>query len=606
MSARTAHDVTLAGLPQAAQDDDEGRSLSELLAVLRRRWALATGSFVLLLAAGLAVAALIPAVYRSSATILIKEQEIPPDMVRSTITSFADERIQVITQQVMTRGTLLELVDRHGLYGRARQRESSEEILDRMRRDIRITPISAEVTDRRTGTPARATIAFSLSYDSEVPGNAQKIANELVTLFLNENLKNRQQKAAETTVFLDEELQRIGAEVSDTEQRLADFKRRHPGGMPEATLANQLGAERLQSELQRLERDIAFADERQAALEQQLAQTRPHVPVAGVNGAVMDPEERLRTLEVQLISLLGLYSDDHPDVRRLKREIAAFRTETGLQNAAIDRESRLAELRQALATLRQRYAEDHPDIVALRRAYSAVESAMRSGAAAGVAQPAVTLPRRPENPAYLNLQQQVQAAAAQRLSLRTEREAVRTRLEQFEQRLAQAPEVEREFLELTRDLDSARAQFREMRAKQMQAEVAEQLERSRKAERFTLIEPPVFPERPLKPNRGAIALAALALALLGALGATALAEALDPRLHGARALARTLGVPVLAAIPAVAPPGRVQQGRRWRLVLAGGAAALLVLALGGAAAVHWLVMPLDVAWYSLLRRMGGG
>ena len=179
--------------PHAAVAEDEGRSLAETLAVFRRRRWLMAGVFAALLAVGVAVALLLPAVYRSTATILIKEQEIPQEFVRSTVTSFADERIQVISQQVMTRATLLDLVERYQLYASARQRETSEEIIERMRRDIKLTPISAEVTDRRTGAPGKATIAFTLSYDSEVPAAAQKIANELTTLFLNENVKNRQQ-----------------------------------------------------------------------------------------------------------------------------------------------------------------------------------------------------------------------------------------------------------------------------------------------------------------------------------------------------------------------------------------------------------------------------
>lgn len=579
------------------------RSRAELLDMLRRRRGLMSLAFAGLLGLALAVAWLLPAVYRSTATILIKEQEIPPELVRSTVTSFADERIQVITQQVMTRATLLDMVERHQLYGNARLRETGEEIIDRMRRDIRITPVSAEVTDRRTGAPVKATIAFSLSYDSEVAGNAQKIASELVTLFLNENVKNRQQKAAETTSFLDEELTRIGARVSELELALSAFKRRNPGRMPEMNLANQVGSERTLAELQRLDRDIAFLDERRIALQAQLAETRPNTPIAS-GGSLLEPEERLRALQVQLISLSGLYSDDHPDVRRLKREIAAFKLETGLQNAVIDREAQLTELRATLATLRQRYSEDHPDVVKLRRTYTVIESAVRSGGDSGAPRPAVSNPRKPDNPIFLNLQSQVQTTVAQIQSLRAEREALRARLEQIDLRLSQAPEVEREYLELTRDLDSTRARFRELREKQMQAQVAEELERSRKAERFTLIEPPIYPEKPYRPNRAAILLVGLLLALAGSAAAAALSEALDQNAHGVRAVAQALRVPVLAVLPALVPVRAARSPQALRWLLLGAAAAAVALALAAVAAVHFFYMPLDVAWFSLLRRLG--
>lgn len=588
----------------SAAEPEPPTSWADYFDVLRRRRGLMLGVFGALMALALAVAVLLPSVYRSTATILIKEQEIPPELVRSTITSFADERIQVITQQVMTRVTLLEMAERYQLYGQARLRETGEEIIDRLRRDIKITPISAEVTDRRTGSPVKATIAFSVAYDSAVAAHAQKIANELVTLFLNENIKNRQQKAAETTTFLDEELARIGEHVSSLEQRLADFKRRNAGRLPEMGQVNQAGSERALGDLQRLDREIAFLEERQLALQTQLAETRPNTAIASGGGGVLEPEDRLRVLQVQLISLQGIYSDVHPDVRRLKREIAAFKLESNLQSAASDREARLAELRTSLAALRQRYSDDHPDVLKLRRAYSAIENAVRTGGETGAAQPAIAAPRKPDNPTFLNLQLQIQTTGSQIQLLRNERESLKTRLEQIDLRLGQAPEVEREYLELARDLDSSRARFREIREKQMQAQVAEQLERSRKAERFTLIEPPIYPEKPHRPNRLAILLVGLVLALAGGLAAAALQETLDAKLHGQRALERWMQVPMLVVLPSMLParPRRSQRVRRW--AQGGGTFLLVLLAATLLAVLHVFYLPLDVAWYSLLRRLG--
>jgi hypothetical protein len=186
--------------------------------------------------------------------------------------------------------------------------------------------------------------------------------------------------------------------------------------------------------------------------------------------------------------------------------------------------------------------------------------------------------------------------------LRSERKELQARLAQFSARVSQSPEVEREYLGLTRDLETSRGRFRELRDKQMQAQVAEQLERSRKAERFTLIEPPIFPERPVRPNRPLILLLGLVLAMVGAGTAVALREALDRTVGGARDVVRVLQVPVLAIVPT--PPLAVSTQRRRRLA----ALALLVLVLAGAlaaAGVHFLLMPLDVAWYGLLRRIAG-
>ena len=628
---------------------DSGRNLRDHLAVLARRRSLALGVGGGLLLVAVVVAVALPPVYRSTATILIKEQEIPQELVRSTVTSFADERIQVISQQVMTRATLLDMVDKYGLYGKARQRETSEEIVDRMRSDIKITPISADVTDRRTGSPIKSTIAFSLSYDSEVAGNAQKIANELTTLFLNENVKNRQQKAAETTTFLDEELVRVSDHVSELEKQLADFKLKNQGHTPDLAQTNQMGSERTFDDGQRLEREIAFMGERKASLQRQLAQTKPNLPVLGATGTIADPQDRLVALQSELAGMIGTYSEEHPDVKRLRREIANLKAQTGQQDDGAEREAKLEELRAQISVLRQKYSDDYPDVVRLKRTYATLESAIKSdgGAAArearlqdlqsklaelhrkypqgnpeitrlestyvvlegavkagagtgGARKDATSARRKPDNPIYMNLQDELDTATAQLESMRTEREAAQARLEKFDARLNESPETERGYLEIARDLDTSRARFKELREKQMQAQVAEQLERERKAERFTLIEPPVFPEKPFRPNRLLILMVGVALALLGGIGAPMMREAMDRTVHSVRDAVLALQVPVLAVLPLPVDPARLRR-HALRVRWATGAGVLLVaLAL---MAFHFLYMPLDVAWYGLLRRI---
>ena len=571
----------------------QGKTMRDHIGMLRRRRGLIAAVFALLLAVAVAVAVVLPPVYRSTATILIKEQEIPQEFVRSTVTSFADERIQVISQQVMTRATLLDLVDRYGLYGKARQRETSEEILDRMRRDIKLTPISAEVTDRRTGSPVKSTIAFSLSYDSESAAAAQKIANELTTLYLNENVKNRQQKAAETTSFLDEELARVSEHISEVEQKLSVFKARNQGRLPELNLANQVGSERANSDIQRLEREIVFLNERIMSLQTQLADTKPNQPLQGAGGTLLDPDDRLKSLQLQLTTLVGTFSEDHPDVKRLRREIAVLQAETGQDGEATDREARRLELQAQLSQLRQKYADEHPDVAKTKRTLAALE-----------ALPVVDAKRarKPDNPVYINLKSQIETTIAQVQSLRTERDEMRAKLALFDMRVSQTPEVEREYLELVRDMESSRARFRELRDKQMQAQVAEQLERGRKAERFTLIEPPIFPEKPYRPNRMLIVMLGLVLAVVGGVGVALLREAIDQTVHSPRDVMRVLQAPVLAVLPVIASQLLVRQRSRVRKIMA-----VCVLAAIGlvVAALHYFFMPIDVAWYSILRRLAG-
>src|SRR5262245_28364784 len=200
--------------------EEQNLSLQDLIAAARRGALLIALVGAALLAVAVPVALLWPAVYRSTATILIEEQEIPRELVRSTVTSLADERIQVISQQIMTRSTLMQIVEKYDLYPRERRYVSNEEILDRMRRDIRVQTVSAELG--RMGSRA---IAFKLSYDNDVPDKAQKVANELVSLYLNENVRTRRQRADEASAFLGEEAKRIARQIAEIEAKLAAFKR---------------------------------------------------------------------------------------------------------------------------------------------------------------------------------------------------------------------------------------------------------------------------------------------------------------------------------------------------------------------------------------------
>ena len=334
--------------------------------------------------------------------------------------------------------------------------------------------------------------------------------------------------------------------------------------------------------------------------EAQLADTRPFSPLGGIGGpASLEPEDRLRLQETQLAGMVGIYSEDHPDIKRLRREIANLKADTKATGQAVDREDQLTKLRNQLAVLRQKYSDDHPDVVALRRTYAALEDAVKAGPAG--ANPAPR-PRKPDNPTYVSLKAQIDTTSAQIESSRAERSELQARLHQFEVRLSQTPEVEREYLELARDLDSSRARFREMRDKQMQAQVAEQLERGRKGERFTIIEPPVYPERPYRPNRQLIMLMGLVLAIGGSLATVAVREALDATVHGPKDMLRMMQVPVLSVVPAMPRPmSAVRRAMRLKLVVGGGIVVIAIAAL----LLHNLVIPLDVAWYALMRRIAG-
>jgi polysaccharide biosynthesis transport protein len=575
--------------------EDQATDLSDYLSALKRRKkpALVAGFILLLIAA--IVAVVWPPTYRSTATILIEEQEIPPDLVRSTISSYADERIQVISQQVMTRANLLQIADKYRLYERYRRTHTTEETLDRLRRDIKLDILKADVVDPRSGSRTTATIAFTLAYDGETPDGAQKVANELVSLYLNENLKNRQQKTAETSSFLAEEVAKLSQHIAEAEKNLAVFKAKNMARLPELVTLNMQLRDRTDSELKEVEREIMSLDERKFYLESQLAQIKPNTPLISTSGdRILNSEERLKTLEAQYASLSGVYSPSHPDIVKIRREIAALRKATGGGSASDESAKKLIGLRAELAAMRERYSDDHPDVVKLTKSIAALEG--EQVAPAKLRAPDV----KPENPAYITMQAQLEATLSGMKSLRTKQGDLRAKIASYERRLVETPQVEREYLDLARDRETSIARYREIKAKQAQAQISQELEKDRKGERFVLIDPPQVPEQPSSPNRPAILLLGFVLSMAGGITSAAVLENVDHSVRNFRTLSGLLDVPLLAVIPYM-ETGR-EKLRRRRLVglIALSMVAALVVAL---LAVHFFWMPLDVLWFRALRKL---
>ncbi|WP_077732215.1 MULTISPECIES: GumC family protein [unclassified Methylocaldum] len=547
----------------------------------------------------LLLAVLLPPTYRSTATILIEEQEIPPELVRSTITTYATQRLQMISQRVMTRSNLNKIIEKFDLYADARHRLTEEEIIKRMRDDIALDTISADIIDPRTGRPSTATIAFTLAYDSRNPDLAQRVANEITSLYLEENLKTRTQRTAETSDFLKEETRQMGDYVSVLEKKLADFKEQNLNSLPEQKQINIELMDRTERELMQIDNEILSLEDRKFYLDGQLAQIKPDVPVISSTGErILSPQDRLKSLKTEYLAMVSRYSDKHPDVVKARLEIASLKMDAGDSDSGLEMAKHLAQLDGQLASLREKYSENHPDIVNLRKQISALEAELRKAQTTRAVRDIAA--SQPENPAYITLQAQRDGTLQDLRVLRQRREEVKAKLGAYESRLLQSPKVERQYLELVRDYENATARYRELRAKAMEAEVAEQLEKKSKGERFSIIEPPLLPEKPIKPNRPAIAFLGVMLAIAGGFGYVLLIENMDKSIRGAKLITGLAGGPPLAVIPYFETDEDISQQQKMRSVgmLAGLGFILLILAL-----VHWLWIPLDVLWFRGLRKM---
>lgn len=342
-------------------------TLSDYLQIMkRRRWHM-FWTFLGVMVLSLVVTFALPAKYRSSAVIMIEGQDIPEDLVRSTITSFADERVQRITQRAMTSINLSRIIDDYELYPWDVERVPRSELIEDMREDITIDLVAADVIDPRSGRPTKATIAFSISFDYRKPVQAQKVANELVTLYRQVNLTEGKTQVESAASFLDDLVQTHQQQVTMLEAQLSELKLKNGGSLPELMPVNMQIMQRLENDLSSTESKLQALKNRSIMLEAQLLQTDPNLP--GIGAEMTDPRQALAILEAELRIAESKYASDHPDVVRYGRMVEELRRDNNLGDGsdveAID--FQITETANQLELARSRYGEEHPEIVSLKR-----------------------------------------------------------------------------------------------------------------------------------------------------------------------------------------------------------------------------------------------
>lgn len=581
-----------------SQESESVQNLQAYVRILHRRRTPIVLAGGILLGLSLAAAFLWPATYKSMATILIEEQEIPSELVHSTITSYADQRIETIKQQVMSRTTLWKVVEQYNLYPDLRRTNPVEEVVRRFVKDIDVEVISADVVDKRTQHPTKATIAFTVAYQSTSPDLAQKVANELTSLFLGQNLKSRERQAQEATSFLQQEAENLSKHIGEVDEKIAEFKRRASGALPELMPLNLQLMSQSDRELMDIDQQIRTLEERKNYLEGELATIKPNTPIMSVTGErILDSAERLRALHAEYAGASANRSPEHPDILKLQQEIAALEKETDQRPGIEEVSKQLINARATLATTLKRLGSEHPDVIQARRTVQSLEQEVRQLGSAPLRKPML----RPENPAYINLQAQLNSATSSLDALRATRTAVKRRLQDYAARLERTPEMEPDYLFLTRDRDTSGQKYQDIRSRLLEAKVSEGLEVQRKGERFSLIDPPSLPEKPNKPNRLAIVLLGCILAVGGGIGAGALAESLDHSIRTPEQLSRLTQLFPLAVIPFMPNERDLSRAIKRRHLLRGAGVGAFVTML---ALLHVFVMPLDVLWFAALRRFG--
>ncbi len=480
-------------------------TLHDYLAIIqRRKWHLTLPAMGVMLVA-VVVALVLPPTYKSTATILIEEQEIPADFVKASITSYAQQRIQTINQRIMSSTRLLDIINRFDLYRDLRDQQPAEEIVNRMRSSAKLEMINADVIDPRTGRPSEASIAFTLSYQGQdKPHKIQQVASILTTLFLEENLRARVQQTQETATFLEAEMKKVKNSLDSLEDRIAVFKKKNINTLPELLQTNIQNLSNTERSIQMLQEQVRSQKEREGYLQTQLVSMAP----------LEENKKRLDELRIQLLQLKSRFTDEYPDVIKAKAEIAHLERQMGAAKTSPNGQ-----------------------------------------------QPAAN------NPAYVTLASQLASIQAEIPSTNAQIKVLTVKALKYRRLIDETPRVEETYRKLTTERNNTQAKFDDLMRKVMEARVSQGLEKEQKGERFTLIDPARLPEKPFKPNRLAIALIGLVLGAGAGVGAAALGEFSDTSIHSARHLMSATKFPVLAMVPSIATVGDLSRRRRHKILL---------------------------------------
>jgi len=512
--------------------------------LLHRKW-LVLGVFGVVSAATFVISYRLHNIYTSETVILVDPQKVPEAYVKSTVTGDVRNRLGTLSQQILSATRLQKIIETLNLYPTERKTSAREDVIARMRSDITVNV----VTDFGASQDLQA---FKISYSGENARLVAQVTNELASLFIEENLKAREQQATGTNEFLENQLQEARKDLESQEAKLKNFKLRHIGEMPEQQTANLQILGQLQAQLQFQGDALSRAEQQKTYLQSMSDQAAPVVdlddgernePKVAEAKAANQSKTNVSSARARLAQMLSHYTEDHPDVRKLKKQIA-------------DDEARAA---------------------------STVAAEAKPVVAGDSSSPATVVKKAP--PQVFNhfnpvLQSQLNAIEAEIATHKEEVQRLSKSVSSYGARLEAIPVREQEMTQLVRDYEISKAYYSQLLEKQLGAETATQLEIRQKGEKFEILDPGQAAERPSRPNRVLInsagSLGGLVLGILLAIGT----EFMGMSITSPQDVTAASGLVVLEVIPVI----HTQSDRRVmkrRIFLTAASAVCAVAAIGG-------------------------
>ncbi|HIC91386.1 MAG TPA: hypothetical protein EYP21_04875, partial [Syntrophaceae bacterium] len=424
-----------------------------------------------------------PKTYRSDTLILVLPQKVPKDYVRPTVTTPVAARLRTITEEILSRTRLETIITQLNLYPEVRKRDFIDQAVEEMRKDIEIK--------------VKGNSSFRIYYQNQDPETARAVTSRLASLFIEENLKTREQQARVTTDFLSKELASARKKLEEQEKAITEFKFQHIGNLPQQNKANLAMLGQLAEQRQMISQSIARAEDKRLLIQQQLAGTGQFLD----DGNATSLQAQLQAAKNRLFALKSTYTDNHIEVRKVQAQIR--------------------QLEDRLKSVGEEVQDEVP------------EGSQTIG------------------PMALDLKNQLMVINKEIERLKKEEARINQQIALYQKRLEEAPRVELQLQKLTRDYNNTRGFYEDLLRKKMQAEQAENLERRQQGEQFKILDPASLPRIPYKPNPKKVFPIGILLGLGAGCGLAFLAEMLDKSFRNVKEVEEYLGVPVLAAIPLI-------------------------------------------------------
>ncbi|PCK09391.1 MAG: hypothetical protein COA42_04490 [Alteromonadaceae bacterium] len=521
--------------------EESGPSIDDYIGILRRRKLLFIFTTPILLLLSVIVVTSLPALFESTAIILIQGQDIPEEMVKSTVVNQAEQQIETTRQKILTSAKIIEIIDKTGLYADIRKSRTIKQLSDSFEKSMSLRMIEADVPGAN-GRISTANVAFIVSFLDHSPQVAQRVANELATLFLEENVKSRTTKANETAQFLHDEVARMQKRVQSIENKIADFKVQYGDSLPELLSFNLGAVERLDQQIINTQDESVRVKSNIHELSIELSNLSPYVQYSSSQGsAVITPRQRLMELKEQYAKLIIVYADSHPDIIRLEKEI------------------KVAE---------ETISETGDDV--------SEEDAL--------------------NPLYRQTKSRITSMENELVRLRDRRKHFESDLATYKERIIRTHQVQRQYDEMTRDYQGKIDKYQELHIKLLDSNVAQNMEAENKAGSFKMIEPPSVPEKPVKPSRKKLLLMAFILSFGAGGGLMLAAEFLAPGVRGVANISRIIEQAPLAVIQHIDTERDQLERRHNRFKLMWVTIGFLIL---GIVVFHFFVMALDELWLKI-------